>query len=86
MIRLIRLVAAIACILLGAVVGALNTQPVLLDFGIASVHASLGLSVLVALLLGVVIGGTILAVGVVAPLRRRLRRAENAARAPRSES
>ncbi|RZA21686.1 MAG: DUF1049 domain-containing protein [Lysobacteraceae bacterium] len=76
--RLIRLFVAIACILLGAIVGALNTQPVLLDFGIASVRASLGLSVLVALLLGVLVGGTILAVGVVAPMRRRLRRAEQA--------
>ena len=89
--RLIRLIVAIACLLLGALVGALNTQPVLLDLGIASVRASLGLSVLVALLLGVVVGGTILAVGVVAPLRRRLRRAEQAqqganARAPRMES
>lgn len=89
--RLIRLIVAIACILLGAIVGALNTQPVLLDFGIASVSASLGLSVLVALLLGVLVGGTILAIGVVAPLRGRLRRAEHAlqsgaARLPRTES
>jgi len=84
--RLIRLVVAIACILLGGVVGALNTQPVLLDLGIASVRASLGLSVLVALLLGVVVGGTILAIGVVTPLRRRLRRAESAARIPQAGS
>jgi len=84
--RLIRLFVAIACILLGGVIGALNTQPVLLDLGIASVRASLGLSILVALLLGVVVGGTILAVGVVAPLRRRLRHAESAARIPHSGS
>ena len=84
--RLIRLIVAIACIVLGAIVGALNTQPVLLDLGIASVRASLGLSVLVALLLGVLVGGTILAIGVVAPMRRRLRRAENAVRLPRTES
>lgn len=89
--RLIRLIVAIACVLLGAIVGALNTQSVMLDFGIASIRASLGLSVLVALLLGVVVGGTILAVGVVAPMRRRLRRAEqalqnNVARASRTES
>jgi uncharacterized membrane protein YciS (DUF1049 family) len=89
--RLIRLIVAVACILLGAIVGALNTQPILLDLGIASVRASLGLSVLVALLLGVLVGGTILAIGVVAPLRRRLRRAEHAlqngaARLPRTES
>ena len=89
--RLIRLIVAIACVLLGAIVGALNTQSVVLDFGIASIRASLGLSVLVALLLGVVVGGTILAVGVVAPMRRRLRRAEqalqnNVARTSRTES
>ena len=82
--RLIRPFVAIACILLGGLVGALNTQPVLLDLGIASVRASLGLSVLVALLLGVVVGGTILAVGVVVPLSRRLRRAESAARTPQT--
>lgn len=76
--RLIRLVAAIACILLGALVGGLNTQRVVLDFGAASVATSLGLALLVALLLGVVAGGTILAVGVVVPLKRRLRRAEHA--------
>ena len=83
--RLIRLIAAIACILLGAIVGALNTQAVALDLGIATIRASLGLSVLVALLLGVLLGGGILAISVIAPLRRRLRRAENASRTVRSE-
>lgn len=83
--RLIRFIAAIACILLGGIIGALNTQPIALDLGMATIRASLGLSLLVALLLGVVVGGSILAISVVAPLRRRLRRAENAARTPRSE-
>lgn len=80
--RLIRLVVAIACILLGGLIGALNNQPVLLDLGVTSWRASLGVSLLLAMLLGVVAGGTILAVGVVAPLRRRVRRAEAAARQP----
>ena len=40
MTRLIRLVVAVACILLGAIVGALNTQSVLLDFGIASIRTT----------------------------------------------
>lgn len=84
--RLIRLIAAIACILLGAVVGALNTQPVALDLGMATLRASLGLSVLVSLLVGVLVGGGLLTIAVVAPLRRRLRRAENAMRQPRSEA
>jgi len=81
-VRLIRLLAAFACLLLGGIVGALNTQPVVLDLGFASLHASLGLAVLVALLAGVLIGGMLIAVGVVAPLRRRLRRAEAAMRPP----
>ncbi|MEO6170131.1 MAG: lipopolysaccharide assembly protein LapA domain-containing protein [Thermomonas sp.] len=84
--RLIRLIAAIACILLGAVLGALNTQSVALDLGMTTIRASLGLTVLVFLLIGVVIGGGILVIGVVAPLRRRLRRAENVARVTRNEA
>lgn len=84
--RLIRLIVAIACILLGGIVGALNTQPIALDLGMATIRASLGLSVLVALLLGVLVGGGILAIAVVAPLRRRLRRAENVMRTRPSEA
>lgn len=73
MARLLRLLMAVACVMLGAVVGMLNTQPVVLDLGMAALPTSLGVAVLVALLLGVVVGGAILAIGVVAPLRRRLR-------------
>ena len=76
--RLIRPVAAIACLMLGAVVGALNPQPVSLDLGFAVLRTSLGLSVLLALLLGVVAGGAVLAASLVAPLRKRLRAAERA--------
>ena len=79
--RLLRLIAAFACIVLGAIVGALNTQRVVLDLGFATIPTSLGL----ALLLGVLVGGTILAVGVIAPMRRRLRRAEASARLPRHQ-
>ena len=83
--RLVRLIAAFACIVLGAIVGALNTQRVVLDLGFTTVPTSLGLGILLALLLGVLAGGTILAIGVVAPMRRRLRRAEAAARQPRHQ-
>ena len=83
--RLVRLIAAFACIVLGAIVGALNTQRVVLDLGFTTVPTSLGLGILLALLLGVLVGGTILAIGVVAPMRRRLRRAEASARTHRNE-
>ena len=83
--RLVRLIAAFACIVLGAIVGALNTQRVVLDLGFTTIPTSLGLGILLALLLGVLVGGTILAIGVVAPMRRRLRRAESAARSQRQQ-
>ncbi len=73
--RFIRIAAALVCLLLGALVGALNTQPVTLDLGAAALHTTLGLSILTALLLGVVLGAMLIAVGVVLPLRRRLRHA-----------
>jgi len=71
--RLIRLVAAIAFLLLGGVVGALNTQPVRLDLGVVQLDASLGVLGLVLLALGMLLGAALIALGVVLPLRRRLR-------------
>ena len=84
MASFVRFVAAVACLLAGGVVGALNPQQIALDLGFATLHTSLGLGILVAILLGVVVGGLLVAVGVVAPLRQRLRRAE-VARLPASE-
>ncbi len=84
MASFIRFIAAIACLLAGGVVGALNPQSIVLDLGFATLRTSLGLGVLVALLLGVLVGGVLVAATVVAPLRQRLRRTE-AARAPTTE-
>ena len=73
--RLIRLLIALLCLAVGLVVGALNYQPVVIDLGFNTLHATLGVSVLVALLLGALIGGLAVTASVVLPLRRRLRRA-----------
>jgi uncharacterized integral membrane protein len=72
--RLIRFLIALLCIALGVVVGALNPQPVSLDFGFATLHGTLGVSLLMALLAGAIAGGMMLAASVVLPLRRQLRR------------
>ena len=72
--RLIRLLIAILCLAVGVVVGALNHQPVMIDLGFNTLHATLGVSVLVALLLGALIGGLAVTASVVLPLRQRLRR------------
>jgi uncharacterized integral membrane protein len=74
--RLIRLLIALACLVAGIVVGALNTQAVHLDLGFAQLPTSLGVAVLVALLLGVIVGGLVLTASVVLPLRQQLRKAQ----------
>ena len=84
MIRPIRMLVAIACLAAGVIVGALNPQPAILDLGFTRATTSLGVVVLVALLVGVIVGGLALAASVVLPLRQRLRRYEQAERnAPR---
>ncbi len=74
--RLIRILIALACLATGVVVGALNPQAVDIDFGAFHVPTTLGVAVLISLLAGVIVGGVALVVGVVLPLRQRLRRAE----------
>ena len=74
--RLIRFLVAIACLALGAVVGALNRQLVSIDLGVVHIPTNLGVALIVALLLGVLIGGLAISASLVLPLRRRLARAE----------
>ena len=74
--RLIRFLIAIACLALGAIVGALNRQLVSIDLGVAHIPTNLGVALIVALLLGVLIGGLAISASLVLPLRRRLARAE----------
>lgn len=74
--RLIRLLIALACLVAGVAVGAMNPQTVALDLGFVAVPTTLGVAVIMALLLGVLVGGLVLVASVVLPLRQRLRRAE----------
>ncbi|GAB3751171.1 hypothetical protein [Lysobacter olei] len=73
--RLIRFLVALACLLVGATLGALNRQSAIVDVGFATVSTTLGVALIVALLLGVLAGGLSVTFGVVMPLRRRLTRA-----------
>lgn len=74
--RFIRFLIAFACLAVGAIVGALNVQVVHIDFGVGIVAATLGVVLLVALLIGVAVGGLAVTASLVLPLRRRLARAE----------
>ena len=80
--RFIRFLIAFACLAVGAIVGALNRQSIAVDFGVGSVPTTLGVALIVALLLGVIIGGLAVTASLVLPLRRRLTRAERQRTAP----
>src|SRR3546814_16881896 len=72
--RLIRFLIALLCIAAGVVVGALNPQPVSLDLGFTTLRGTLGVSMLIALQVGAIAGGLVLAASLVVPLRQQLRR------------
>lgn len=73
--RVLRLLVACLFLAAGALLGALNPQPVTIDFGPASLQAGLGASLLGAMLVGVAACGLLLSAMVILPLQLRLRRA-----------
>lgn len=77
--RVLRLLVACLFLAAGALLGALNPQPVSIDFGPASLHAGLGVSLLGALLVGVAACGLLLSALVIVPMKMRLRRLQAAA-------
>ena len=73
--RPLRALVAILFLLIGVALGALNSAPAMVDLGLLQVRAGLGVILLCTLLAGVLSGGLVMAVSVVLPLRRELRRA-----------
>jgi len=82
--RLLRLLAALACLAIGLAVGALNPQPIVLDLGATVLRTTLGVAILVSLMIGVMVGGLVMTASVVLPLRQRLRRAQAGRPDPRA--
>jgi uncharacterized integral membrane protein len=81
--RLIRSLIALCFVALGIVFGALNREPVRVDLWFAAFQGRLGLVLLAVLLAGAVLGGLVVTLGVVLPLRRALARTR--AEAPTGE-
>jgi hypothetical protein len=81
MMRVLRLLVACLFLAAGALLGALNPQPVRIDLGAVSVHAGLGASLVGALLVGVAACGLLLSALVIVPLKVRLRRLQTASAA-----
>jgi len=75
--RVLRLLVACLFLAAGALLGALNPQPVSIDLGPASLQAGLGASLLGAMLVGVAACGLLLSAAVILPLRLRLRRMQD---------
>jgi uncharacterized integral membrane protein len=73
---LLQVLIALAFVAGGVLFGAFNPQTVTLDFHFLRIEASLGVALLVAVFIGALLGGMAVAVGVVWPLQRRLRKAQ----------
>jgi len=72
--RLIRSLIALCFVALGIVFGALNRDAVRVDLWFSVLHGRLGLVLLAVLLAGALLGGMVVTLGVVLPLRRTLAR------------
>jgi lipopolysaccharide assembly protein A len=73
--RLIRALLLLLSVAAGVLFGALNREAVRIELGFHTIeNATLGITVLLALLAGALLAGLVLTVGVIWPLRHRLRR------------
>ena len=72
---ILRLLVLVAFLAAGLVVGSLNPQRILLDFGVVEIVTTTGVAIMVSLLAGVLLGGGIVVATTVLPLQARLRRA-----------
>ncbi|KFN45263.1 lipopolysaccharide assembly protein LapA domain-containing protein [Arenimonas composti] len=78
--RLIKALLALLFVIAGVLFGALNRRPVDVELGFHTLtDVTLGTALLLALLAGALLAGLVLTLGVVWPLRLRLRRAETPA-------
>ncbi len=73
--RIFKALLALSFVAIGVVFGALNRAPVHVDLWFRAFDARLGFTLLTVLLFGALLGGLVVTVGVVWPLRRRLHRA-----------
>ena len=76
---ILRLLVLVAFLAAGLVVGSLNPQRIVLDFGVAEIVTTTGVATMASLLAGVLLGGGIVMATTVLPLQARLRRANRPA-------
>ncbi|MEO6173009.1 MAG: lipopolysaccharide assembly protein LapA domain-containing protein [Arenimonas sp.] len=76
---LLKTLLALAFVIMGIVFGALNRDVMHIDLFFTTLQASIGLTVLLVLLLGCLLGGLVVLATVVWPMRSNLIKAEKAA-------
>ena len=76
---LLRTLIALAFVMIGIIFGALNRDVMHIDLFFTTLQASIGLTVLLVLLLGCLLGGSVVLATVVWPMRSALAKAEKAA-------
>lgn len=81
--RIVLVIALLLFVVAGAVFGALNAAPVGVDLLFIHVTVPLGAALLAAALLAWLLGGILLWITVVMPLRRELRRSRRQLPSPR---
>ncbi len=77
--KIFRLLVLLAFLLVGLVIGALNSQPILIDFAFSSIATTSGIAIIIALFAGFIIGGGLVLVSMVIPLYSKLRQANKLA-------
>lgn len=82
--RVIHALMVLVFILVGASFAALNTAPATIDFYFYQLSANSGFIVLVAMLVGALLGAIAVIAGGVWPLRRRLKALQRSAASPAS--
>jgi len=82
--KVFRLLLMLAVLLVGLVIGALNSQPILIDFAFSSIATTSGVAIIVSLLAGVLVGGALVLAAMVLPLYSKLRQANKQAATARS--
>lgn len=76
--NVLRLLILLAVLVVGLIVGALNSQPIVISLGFTQINSTTGMAIIIALLSGALIGGGLVLASVVIPLYAKLRRAQKA--------
>jgi lipopolysaccharide assembly protein A len=77
--KIARLLILLLFLLAGLVIGSLNSQQIVINFGFTGINTTSGIAIIVALFAGVVIGAALVLATLVIPLYAKLRRANKAA-------